>query len=143
KKIMGKGTKHLAKIFDVKFVRIGDMVYYVIVLEKLRTSDTIVKTFNEMNEVIIKNQNNNFKRDIIQYIGKKHPVVAEFLNYMYEFGYDKTWGKYKHFTQDHPQYDFNDVSEISEWIFGSVTNDNQHTDEAPEHIIDYVKKLIQ
>lgn len=142
KKLIGKTPKHLSNIYDVKFFRNGDNIYYIILLEKLQTTDRIHRTLLDMNEVIIKNQNNNFDNKIIEVIGKKHPIVSEFLYYMCEFGYDETWKKYKQFVNDYPQYDFNDISEISEWILGSATNTNKNTDEVPDHIIQYVKELL-
>lgn len=142
KKLIGKPTQYLAKIFDVKFFKSNDKVYYIIHLEKLFIDDNLNNDLNKLNEIIIQNQNTNFKHDIIPTIGKKNPVVAEFLEFMYNYGYQETWSKYRSFVDNYPQYDFNDISDISEWIYGSKTNDNRHTDSPPESILNLVRSLV-
>lgn len=143
KKLIGKTTQHLANIYEVKFIKSNDNIFYIIILEMLDTTSEIHKSFVEMNEIIVKNSNNNFEYNIIDVIRRKHPIVAEFLDYMCKFGSDKTWKKYIEVVRKTEQYDFNDISEISEWIRGSITNDNQHTDEVPDHILQTLKTLLQ
>ncbi len=71
----------------------------------------------------------------------KHPIVGDFIEYMTKNGYEKTWEKFMD-KIDNEKYDFNDISEISEWIQDSVTNNNHYSDEPPYYVLNLVKSLI-
>lgn len=72
-----------------------------------------------------------------------NPIIKEFLMDMVKIGYEKTWEKWisnNDFKNLHNQLsnkydlDFNDISYISDWIRGSVTNNNLPEDEPGEYI---------
>ncbi|MFW6246724.1 MAG: hypothetical protein ACOC22_00915 [bacterium] len=84
--------------------------------------------------------------EIINQIRINHPVVADFMRDMVGYGYEKTWEKWINYLSNNNlinKYDFNDISEITTWIQGSVTNDNPIDYDPPQFIYDDLNKLIQ
>lgn len=76
----------------------------------------------------------------------QNPVIKKFLKDMVVIGYVKTWEKYGEKLRSEDwvnKYDFNEISEISEWIKNSVTNKNFMEDEPPQYIIDSLSDLKQ
>lgn len=90
-------------------------------------------------------QSKHLNPNIIDDIRKKHPVVADFMQDMIKYGYEKTWEKWVDYLMKNnllDKYDFNDVSEITTWIKNSTTNDNPIDYDPPQYIYDDLKKLI-
>jgi len=144
-KIKGKKLKHIANIYDVKQFIENEVTYYVIVLEKLRLDPTIETTYSSLEGLFEDARNENLPQSIIEEIGKKHKRVSEFLKDMILLGYKETWDKWRDPLEEeglHDMYDFNEISDLSEWIYGSVTNFNDIDDEPPQYIIDILKKLL-
>lgn len=142
KKIIGKETKHLDKIFDVKLIKLSEKVFYLIHLEKLIIDPYMRSEWVRINDLVLDHMDTNIDRNILTLINKKNPFVAEFLNHMCDYGTKNTWEKYIEKTKEFPQLDFNDISEISTWIKGSVTNDHFIDDEPSEEIMNLVSSLI-
>lgn len=74
----------------------------------------------------------------------KDPIVKSFMKDMMTIGYQSTWDKYGDKLRESgltSKYDFNDISEICNWIKGSITNNNQDTNDVPEFIIKDLEKL--
>lgn len=144
-KIKGKKMTHIADVYLVKQFIMNDRYYYVIVLEKLNTNQPFEKWYNELEKIFNNSINKHFDSSIIKWIEKKHPEVSQFLNDMIVLGYEKTWEKWSDKLKDSDlinQYDWNDVSEISQWIKDSKDNNNDITDTPPHYVIDLIKKLI-
>ncbi len=106
--------------------------------EKMRKS--LDKHFNFNYDEYQKSKNKHLDKKVL--IDIKNPIIKEFLIYMINVGYEKTWEIWRNtddFKKIRNEYDLNDVSEISNWIKGSKTNDNDPLEEVP----DYIQKLLQ
>ena len=141
-KLINKELNYLSNIYDVKKIHYDLETYYIIILEKLDTNHNFHELFQIANQIIKDETNKHLNKNIINHIKKRHPIVGEFLAYMYYYGYDKTWEKYKEIVNDYPQYDFNDISEISTWFKDSKTNEHYNDDEPPQYIITMIKDLL-
>lgn len=144
-KIIGKKLKHLADIYTVKQFKIDGRINYVILLEKLRNENKITQLAKELSDVFDKQRNKHLDISILNAIKKKHPIVADFILDMNQNGYEKTWDKWRNKLVDEKlitQYDWNDISEISQWVKGSIENKNDIMDEPPHYVIDLIKFLI-
>jgi hypothetical protein len=89
-------------------------------------------------------KSNHLNPEIINQIRNNHPIVADFMRDMVEYGYEKTWEKWIDYLLKNNlinKYDFNDISEITTWIQGSVTNDNPIDYDPPQFIYDDINKL--
>lgn len=103
------------------------------------------KKFNFNYKTHRESLNKHLNPHIIDEIKKKHPIVGEFLSDMIKIGYEETWKKWKEYLLDNDllnKYDFNDISEISFWIKGSVTNDNNIEDDIPFYVQEEINKLL-
>lgn len=87
-------------------------------------------------------QNKHFNISIIEEIRKKHKFVADFMSDMCMFGYKTTWNKWLNDIDKYKQYDFNDISDICEWIKNSATNNNDPNTNVPEYIKTQLNKLL-
>lgn len=90
----------------------------------------------------LESKNKHYSSDIINTV--KNPVIRNFLTDMIKIGYEKTWEKWIDYlkkTDMINRYDFNDISEIAEWIKGSIVNNNDPMDEPPHWVNDMVKKI--
>ena len=141
-KIVGKHNEHLADIYDVKKYVNKNETIYLILIEKLITSNKIKQSFNKINDIILKSENKHINPSIINIIKKNHPFVGEFLGYMYKNGYDETWKKYIDKVDQYKQYDFNDISDLSQWIYGSKDNEGDYGKEPPTYIFKLLKDLV-
>ena len=79
-------------------------------------------------------------------LGKiKDNRIKEFLKHMINIGYSETWDIWRD-TQDGMgimrEYDMNDISEIAEWIKGSVIEHGDLQEVPPDYILKLLKKLI-
>jgi len=146
-KIKGKNLKHIADVYLVKQFNMNDRQYYVVVLEKLDTkSKPFEKWYNELTSIFNKNLDKHFDPKFIKQIEKKHPEISEFLKEMCVIGYEATWEKWADKLRQTDlinKYDWNDISEISQWIRGSKENNNDITDEPPHYVIDLVRYLLR
>lgn len=146
KKVIGKKLNHIANIFDVRRFILRDVEYYTIILEKLKTSDGLNEMYLKLENIFNEYRNKHLDKYIIDVIKQKNEVVGDFLNDMTTIGYEKTWEKWIDILRDNDlinQYDFNDISEISFWIKGSVTNNKDIDSEPPSYIYDTIKELIK
>lgn len=145
-KIKGKTLNHIANVFEVKRITLNQTEYYLIVLEKLNTKIDFENLYNKLENHINGLINKHLDKNIIKQIYNKHKVVGSFLKDMVIVGYNKTWTKWKDYLRDngfYVKYDFNDISEISYWVKGSVTNNNEIDDSPPDYIMDLVNELIE
>jgi hypothetical protein len=68
---------------------------------------------------------------------------ADFLEMMTKEGYEKTWNKYNDLINDEgDDVDYNALSDLSEWIKGSVTNENNIRRTPPSYVNQIIKELI-
>lgn len=141
-KILGKNNNHLANVYDVKKYTQNENTIYVIVLEKLELTTKIFDAFLKINKHIIDTKTKHIDPKVIEIIKQKHPFVGQFLQYLCTYGYDKTWEKYGDKVNKYPQYDFNDISDIGNWIKDSKYNTNDVFDEPPMYIINKIKKFL-
>lgn len=89
----------------------------------------------------IESKNKHLNPNVIENI--KNPIIKGFVMDMVKYGYKDTWNKYltnpkfKDLAKEleaNYNIDFNDVATISEWVKGSVTNNNLPEDDVP-HIV--------
>ena len=79
-------------------------------------------------------------------IGKvKNPIVRKFMMDVISSGYEKAWKKWISTIMNNKSisdFDFNDISEICEWIKGSITNGHSFTENVPIQIKEEFAKLV-
>jgi hypothetical protein len=144
-KILGRMMKHLANIYDVKEFTYNDTTYYIVILEKLTLDSNIEMLYNGLKETFDNARNKNIPQITIDKIASNHPEIAGFLRDMITIGYKETWDKWRDELEDkklYDVYDFNDISDLAQWIQGSVTNSHDIDREPPQFIIDTLKTLI-
>jgi len=108
------------------------------------------KTYNFNYDKHKENQSNHLTLKHIDNI--KNPMIKEFLKDMVLNGYKYTWAKWLK-NPDFSEFnnslstkydlDFNDVSDISEWVKGSVTNDNRPDDDVPSPVLKDLGKIFK
>lgn len=108
------------------------------------------KTYNFNYDKHKENQSNHLTLKHIDNI--KNPMIKEFLKDMVLNGYKYTWTKWLK-NPDFSEFnnslstkydlDFNDVSDISEWVKGSVTNDNRPDDDVPSPVLKDLGKIFK
>lgn len=149
KRLIGKKNGHLSNIYDVKGFRTKNgRSYYAIILEKLDQSKRVDNIYHQLQRNIYRQMKNISTKHIRprQLLSIKDDFIRTFLITMTKEGYQYTWNKYfndvKEFEKEHgDMYNFNDISEISEWVFDSITNDNYNENDPPEYIMDLFNKL--
>lgn len=145
-KVLGLKLQHIVNIYEIKQFYIEDKIFYSIIEEKLDINTNITEQYKKLEKIFDDIICKHFDKDVINKIRIKHPIVASFLNDMIKIGYEKTWEKYnKIFMKNKSllnKYDFNDISEISEWIKDSVTNNNFIQDIPPQYIVDTLNELL-
>lgn len=145
-KLIGKKLKHIADIYEVKqFVStLNNKTHYAIILEKLRIDNSLAEDFKRLQAHFDELRNKHYSIDLLDKIGAKHPKVESFLRDMVKIGYDHTWQKWMRKPEfDTDEYDYNDISEIAEWIKGSVTNEHDLEDEPPYYVAQLVTDLLK
>lgn len=79
------------------------------------------------------------------------PLVKAFLIDMVSIGYSKTWKKYLKYPEFKEandrllrdlDLDFNEVSDIAQWVQNASENDNDPNEEVPDVIIQDLNKLM-
>ena len=145
-KLIGKELKHIANIYDVKQFKLNDRMFYTIILEKLDISTNLDGLYEELERYFDELRNKHFNPEIIDKIKEKNKVIGEFLSDMIKIGYSETWDKWRDKIMSSNEltdiYDFNDISEIAEWVKGSVTNNHEIDEEPPKWVVEEIKKLI-
>lgn len=144
-KIIGKTMKHIANIYDVKQFTSNDIMYYVIILEKLKIDSSLEELYKDVEETFDSARNKNLPVHIIEYIEKKHKEVAGFLRDLIKLGHKETWDTWRDELESkglYDMYDFNDIYDLSQWITGSVTNSNDIDEEPPQYVMDTLETLL-
>ncbi len=149
-KIKGKNLKHIANVYDVKILKHKEDTFYIIILEKLDTNKAhlIEEYIESLHSAVDEMRDKNYPISIIDSISTKHPLVAQFLNDMCHLGYEDTWEKWlenEQFkkSQQNGEYDWNDISEIAEFIKGSKSNKGFHKfADIPHYVESLVNSLI-
>jgi len=145
KKIINKKLYHIADVYDVKQFTSNDRIYYIIILEKLKIDSHLDKLEKSLKATFDKARNRHLPISIIDDIEKRNKEVAGFLRDMIALGYEETWDKWRDELEKkglHEIYDFNDISDISQWITGSVRNFNEIDRDVPEYVLDVLNTLI-
>jgi len=145
KKIINKKLYHIADVYDVKQFTSNDRIYYIIILEKLKIDSHLDKLEKSLKVTFDKARNRHLPISIIDDIEKINKEVAGFLRDMIALGYEETWDKWRDELEKkglHEIYDFNDISDISQWITGSVRNFNEIDRDVPEYVLDVLNTLI-
>jgi len=138
-KIIGKNLNHVANIYDVKRFSRDNQEYYTIVLEKLKLDTALETTYQQLDELFDAHRNMHLDPSILSQI--KDEKIKGFLTDMISLGYKETWEKWMEQIRGDNEYDFNDISNIPEWIKGSVTNNHDIDEEVPDYIKILIKKL--
>lgn len=141
KKILGLNIPHIANIYDVKKFTKNNKEYFIIVLEKLKLDDKLTKDWEDLKELFNDHISNHYKKDIIDKIMIKSKLFGSFLKHCYDHGISSAFNKFKEFNEVYNVIDLNDVAEISNWIKGSVTNNNKGED-IPGYIKNYVNTIL-
>lgn len=141
KKLIGKNLKHIANIYSVKSLNL-EKQYYIIILEKLKeVQNKLTKLFEGLEKYIYSYNSEHFNIKDIKKI--KNPYILEFLRDIFNYGKGvwEIWReKLKNIDED---IDFNDIYELSTWIKGSPTNNNDVTDAPPDEMKVFLKNLQQ
>ena len=142
-KIKGKKNKYLSDVKDVRaFETSSGKQLYVIILEKLDTPSKLPVLYKNLEDII--NEQRNLHLDISVLDNIKDKLIYNFLHDMVTHGRSYSWSKYMEQIKS-PAYkkiDFNSISDISEWIKGSKTNNNFiYEEEVPSYIKRYLKQL--
>jgi hypothetical protein len=98
--------------------------------------------FNFDYEDYKKSQTNHLDINDIKNI--KDETVRDFMMDMVKYGYDNTWTKWIDYlisSGKRDEFDFNDISEMTEWFKNSKTNKHYPDDEVPEWVIDGMEDL--
>lgn len=149
KRLMGKKNGHLSNIYDVRAFRTkNDRSYYAIILEKLGQSKRVDSIYHQLQRNIYRQMKNINTKHIRpkQLESIKDDFIRTFIITMTKEGYQYTWNKYgndvKEYEKEHGDtYNFDDLGELSEWVYNSITNDNYNEIEPPEYIMDLFNKL--
>ena len=142
-RIIGKDIKHIAKIYDVKWFDFNGKKMYLILLEKVKLDPNVEKLYRDMETYFWNLNDRHFDKKILDMIKLKHPLVGDFLIDMCKMGYSLGWEKYVDKIREQNEFDFNDISEVSQWIRDSRTNDHDIDEEPPKHVKQLVAKLIK
>lgn len=140
KKIVGKNLNHIANIYSIKSFN-SDRKYYIIILEKLKEAqEKLTKLFIDLENYFYNYNSQHFDKSIINDI--KNKEAADFLNDILKYGKD-VWDKWRErMKKSEDEIDFNDLYDLSTWIKGSPTNNNDITDEPPSYIKDEILDKI-
>jgi hypothetical protein len=141
KKIVGKNLKHIANIYSVKSLNL-DKTYYIITLEKLKQAQNKLSTlFRNLENYFYSYNSEHFNIKDIKKIKNQNILdfLADIFNYR-EGVWEKWREKLRNIEED---IDFNDIYELSTWIKGSPTNNNDVTDAPPYEMKELLKNLMQ
>ena len=145
-KVKGKTLKHIAEVDLVKSLKTKNKTYYIIILEKLKLDDNLDTWFEELEEIFKENISSHFDPSVIDKIKAKNKYYGEFLKDMTELGSKKTWKKWRDIIISNNLEDdynvFNDLEELSQWIKGSKTNNNEYDSVSPLFIDEFLEELI-
>lgn len=146
-KLLGKTSTHLADYYDVRVIKTQKSNYYVLVMELLDTSkqDYLKKLYNKMNMFYKYGDKKILGKDLIKKFKDKNTDVGNFLEDLVEYGSAYAWEKIQklpNFADLDERYDLNDVADISEWIYGSKTNDGNDSYDVPDHIHHDIKTFL-
>ena len=56
--------------------------------------------------------------------------------------YEKTWEMYGDEVNNHKEFDFNEISDLAEWIRDSSTNNHEIDEEPPVYLHKILKQLL-
>lgn len=144
-KIVGDKLNYVADIYKIFSLQIGVGTFYVIILEKLDRSkiENTLKTLNKLKKWFTTVKNKHIDPTIISMIANKHPKVAGFMTDLMNMGYTTAWAKWKSKLIRDNKYDWNDISDVVEWIKGSKTNNNDVGTNPPQGIHNTISKLVR
>lgn len=142
-RVKGKKNRHLANIFDVKQLRMGDKpMKYIIILERLELGSAIEGDIIGLSEEFDNHRNNHLDKRVIERVRDK--FVRDFLRDRIEIGYEGAWDKWGDKIREiDSDVDFNDVSEIADWVKDSASNFNDIEDAPPQHVLNLVQRLMK
>lgn len=144
--VKGKGygtilMKHIAKLYGYE-----NMPASSLTPDGVKMRQRLDKEFNYTPPEEV---NNHIPVSTIEQI--KNPVIKAFLLDLINLGYTKVWKKWltvpefeatnQKLMKDY-DIDFNEISDIGEWVMGSKTNTNDPQDEVPEWITDYLSNFL-
>jgi hypothetical protein len=140
KKIKGKNLNHIANIYEIKTLNL-DEKYYIIILEKLKEAQKeLEKLFTDLENYFYSYNSEHFDKSIIN--GIKNEEAVDFLKDIFKYG-KGVWDKWRErMKESEGEIDFNDLYDLSTWIKGSPTNNNDVTDEPPSYIKDEILDSI-
>jgi hypothetical protein len=144
KKVMGKELTHIANVYDVKKFERKSNMYFIIVLEKLELDTELESLNEELKKVFDMNKTKLLGDSIISDVKNKYH--REFLEDITKIGREKTWSKWRDIISKNEELKddsdiFNDLDELSKWIMGSVTNDNDLDDEPPFYVMEFLNEI--
>jgi len=142
-KVKGKTNNHIADVYDVKkFNTDRDKEFFVIILEKLDLKPEIKAWFNELEKAFNDSNDKHIDKSVLEKIN--NPLLKGFLYDLVEKGREKAWSAWLDQMKESgldDKYDLNDIADISEWIKGSVENDNDPEETPPKYISDLLNSI--
>lgn len=119
--------KHLADIYGY-----GNLIRTSLTPDGAKMRQKLDKYFNYDLKSEIKKNSKQLSRTDLKKV--KDDVVRQFLEYGYQFGYKKAFGKYideLRSTGYIDKYDFNEIADILEWVEGSFDDNQNYEDDLP------------
>jgi hypothetical protein len=145
-KLKGKTFKHIANIYNVKIINIKGKELYSIILEKLKPFNELQSLYEQMSDEIEEQINTRLDKGYIDLIREKEPIAADFLSDLYNKGYVETWKSWSNKQFKNPaiknKYNYVELYEISKWLRGSKTNQNDILDPIPYAITKALRKYF-
>ena len=142
RKVLGKKNKYLSNVYDVRaFKTARGEELYVIILEMLKTPKELPKIYEKLKSHVESQRNVHLDVSVLNNI--KDVIIRKFLMDIVKYGDRKGWEMNRENVKNYndKKIDFNDIQEIADWIKGSLSNQNDPTDEVPNYIIKDLKKL--
>ena len=142
--VKGKGYGKIVMIYLAREYGYENLLRSSLTPDGAKMRKELDNLFNFNYEKHLESKNKHLDPDILNTI--KNSSIRKFLNDILSIGYEKTWEKWIDYLNSSGlinQYDFNDISEIAEWIKSSPTNINDPQDEPPHWVIDTLNKLTK
>jgi hypothetical protein len=137
--------KHLAGIYGYENLERSSLTP-----DGVKMRDKLDKHFNFDYNKHQESKNRHLNLNVIENI--KNPIIKSFLMGVIKNGQSKTWSEFKtkpEFLDLNKKidkelgFDFNEISDIAEWVKGSVTNDNLPEDDIPNWVLKDLSKLFK
>lgn len=135
--VKGKGYGKIAMIYLARKYGYENLLRSSLTPEGAKMRNELDNLFNFDYKEYLESLNKHLSPDT--YKLPKDNIIKAFIRDLSLYGLEKGWGMWINKLKESGlmnRYDFNDISEIAEWIKGSVANNNDPMDEPPHWVID-------